>query len=80
MKAQIGQWGNSLAVRIPKQAVDALHLKANDALEFSVADGKLVLEPVQALPQLSLEELLSEATETSEPEVNWGEPVGNEVW
>jgi antitoxin MazE len=80
MKTQIGQWGNSLAVRIPKHIVNSLDLKANDPLEFSVENGKIVLEPVQALPELSLDDLLAEVTEPPEPEVDWGRAMGNEVW
>jgi antitoxin MazE len=80
MKSQIGQWGNSLAVRIPKYMVEALDLKPNDAVEFSVENGKLVLEPIHSLPELSLEELLADITEPPEPEVDWGKPMGNEVW
>ncbi len=35
MKLQLGRWGNSLALRIPKYAVEALDFKANDAIEPS---------------------------------------------
>ena len=80
MKTQIGQWGNSLALRIPKYIHEALRLKLNDAVECSVEDGKLVITPVQALPELSLDELLAEVVEPPEPEVDWGNPVGDEVW
>ncbi len=80
MKSQIGQWGNSLAVRIPKYMIEALNLKPNDAVEFSVENGKLVLEPIHSLPELSLEELLADVAEPPEPEVDWGKPMGNEVW
>lgn len=80
MKSQLGQWGNSLAVRIPKYMVEALNLRANDALEVSVENGKLVMERVQALPELSLSQLLEEVTELPEPEVDWGRPVGDEAW
>lgn len=80
MKSQVGQWGNSLAVRIPKQAAEAIDLKANDALQFTVEGDKLVLEPIRVLPELSLESLLAEVIEPSEPEVDWGQPMGDEVW
>ncbi|MBW4550780.1 MAG: AbrB/MazE/SpoVT family DNA-binding domain-containing protein [Aphanocapsa sp. GSE-SYN-MK-11-07L] len=80
MKSQIGQWGNSLGVRIPKYVVEALGLRANDTVECSVIDGKMVLEPVQTLPELSLEELLAGVTEAPEGEVDWGRPMGDEVW
>jgi antitoxin MazE len=80
MKFQIGQWGNSLAIRIPKYIVEALELKLNDAVECSVEGGKLVIQPIQTLPDLSLEDLLAQVTEPPEPEVDWGNSVGEEVW
>jgi antitoxin MazE len=80
MKSQIGQWGNSLAVRIPRHVVEALGLKPNDTVECSVERGKMVLVPVQALPELTLVELLADVTEAPEGEVDWGRPMGDEVW
>jgi antitoxin MazE len=80
MKSQVGQWGNSLAVRIPKYVVEALALKPNDTMECSVQDGRMVFEAVRALPELSLEELLAEVTTEPEGELDWGSPMGNEVW
>jgi antitoxin MazE len=80
MKSQIGQWGNSLAMRIPKYVVEALELKPNDAVECTVEAGKLVVQRVQNLPELSLDELLAEITEPPEPEVDWGKPMGDEAW
>jgi antitoxin MazE len=80
VKSQIGQWGNSLAVRILKYVVEALNLKPNDALEFSVEEGRIVLELVYSLPELTLEELLVGITDPPEPEVDWGKAVGDEVW
>jgi len=79
VKSQIGQWSNSLAIRIPKYAVEALELEANASIEVVVEDGKLVLTPVADLPELSLEELLAQVQDAPEPEVDWGEPVGNEA-
>jgi antitoxin MazE len=80
MKSQIGQWGNSLAIRIPKYVVEALALKPNDAVECTLEAGKLVVQRIQTLPELSLEELLADITESPEPEVDWGKPMGDEVW
>lgn len=80
MRSQIGQWGNSLALRIPKYIVEALHLQLNDAVDCSVEDGVLVIKPIQALPELSLDELLAEVVESSEPEIDWGGPAGEEAW
>ncbi|MGB8697921.1 MAG: AbrB/MazE/SpoVT family DNA-binding domain-containing protein [Thermosynechococcaceae cyanobacterium] len=80
MKSQIGQWGNSLAVRIPKYVVEALDLKLNDSVECTVEGRKLVLEQIQTLPELRLEDLLAAIEEPPEGEVDWGKPMGDEVW
>jgi antitoxin MazE len=80
MRSQIGQWGNSLAVRIPKYVVEALDLKLNDSVECTLEDGRLVLVRTQILPELTLEELLAGVIDPPEPEVNWGGLMGNEIW
>lgn len=80
MRSQVGQWGNSLAVRIPKYVVEALDLKLNDSVECTVEEGRLVLVRTQILPELTLEELLTGVIDAPEPEVNWGGPMGNEIW
>ena len=80
MKSKIGQWGNSLAVRIPAYVAEELALQPNDAIEFRIVDGKVLLEPVRSLPKFTLDELLDQITEPPEPEVDWGAPIGKEVW
>jgi antitoxin MazE len=37
---QVSKWGNSLAVRIPSEVVDALKLKEGDKIEISIADSR----------------------------------------
>lgn len=33
---QVAKWGNSLAVRLPRAVVEALHLKAGDEIEITI--------------------------------------------
>lgn len=80
MNSSIGKWGNSLAVRLPKHILQSLGLKVNDRLAITEIDGKIILEPVKELEELSLDFLLSQVTEPSEPEVDWGKPEGEEIW
>jgi antitoxin component of MazEF toxin-antitoxin module len=94
VKSQVSQWGNSLAIKIPPHIVKSLDLRADDAIEFSLIDGKAILAPVRSLPkfasesaldeltldELTLDELLEATIEPPEPEVDWGKPVGQEVW
>lgn len=79
MKLQIGQWGNSLAFRIPKAIAQELNLKPNDPVQCGVEDGKLVLQPIQEVKQYTLDELIESEIEQSE-EVSWGKPEGIEAW
>jgi antitoxin MazE len=37
---QVGKWGNSLAVRLPADVVEALGLKEGDEIEIHIADAR----------------------------------------
>jgi antitoxin MazE len=79
MKSQIGRWGNSLAVRIPKYIADQLSLSVNDEVDCRLEKGQLIVEPIQKFPKYTLSELLSQELEP-EPEIDWGKPTGEEEW
>lgn len=78
LKLQIGRWGNSLGIRLPKHILETLHLKAKDKVNYSIEDGKLIIEPVSP-PKYTLEGLLAQVKDPGE-EVDWGAPRGEEVW
>ena len=37
---QVSKWGNSLAVRLPSEVVEALNLKEGDQIEIRIADAR----------------------------------------
>ncbi len=80
MQLQLAKWGNSLAVRLPRNILDAAKLKEGDMLEMQVReDGTLLIKP--AIPKYSLNELIAGMTEDNrQPETDWGPPRGNEAW
>ena len=41
MKMQIGKWGNSLAVRLPREIVDKFDLKEGDSIDSDALDRAL---------------------------------------
>jgi len=79
-KAQMVKWGNSLAVRIPKNLADEAKLYEGDKLTLEVeAQGVVALRAV-ARPK-TLAELIADITpENLHTEQNWGAPVGAEKW
>lgn len=79
MRSQIVGWGNSPAIRIPRAMLDALQIREGDEVDLMVEDGRLMARPVN--PKLTLESLVAAITpENCHEELDWGKPVGNEVW
>ena len=79
IELQIGKWGNSLGIRLPKHISEALQLRPKDKVSCNIEDGKLVLKPVRVVKKYTLEDLLARVEEPGE-EVSWGKPEGGEVW
>ncbi|WP_309499642.1 AbrB/MazE/SpoVT family DNA-binding domain-containing protein [Sulfurovum sp.] len=78
MTVSIKKWGNSLALRIPKDIAQTLHIENNSTLELSIKDGALVIEPVN---ETLLESLVSGINaDNLHTEVDTGKAVGNEEW
>ncbi len=76
-KAQMAKWGNSLAVRIPKDVAEQARLKEGDAVVIKAAKGRIELHAVERMP--SLEELVAQITpENRYAETDWGPDVGRE--
>lgn len=80
MKTRVQKWGNSLALRIPKSFAVEVGLVADAAVELSLVEGTLVVNPIMQQP-ITLDELLSNVTDENIPgEWNTGPAVGKEVW
>jgi antitoxin MazE len=80
MQTKVQKWGNSLALRIPKPLALDARLSQGAAVELSLHDGKLVIEPSLA-PKYRLDELLARVTKKNRhTEVDTGRPTGREAW
>ena len=80
MKTRVQKWGNSLALRIPKSFAAEAGLHADAAVELSLVEGSLVVQPIRPNP-VSLDQLLSGITDENLPgEWDTGPAVGKEVW
>jgi antitoxin MazE len=78
-RSQVVGWGNSHALRIPRAMLDALNIREGDEVELMVEEGRLTVRPVH--PKITLESLVAAITpENCHEEIDWGKPVGNEVW
>ena len=78
MTVSIKKWGNSLALRIPKDIAQTLHIENDSVLELHIDNGAMVVKP---LNNALLENLVSQIdAENMHTEVQTGESVGNEEW
>ena len=79
MKAVVQQWGNSLALRIPKAFAQQTSIKKGSSVTLSVENGRMVMQPLQRRRH-TLQELLSRVTpQNRHPETDWGKPMGKEI-
>jgi len=78
-RVQVVKWGNSQAVRLPKEVLRQAQLKEGDELTVRVEAGRIALEATDL--EITLEKLVAGVTpHNRHREQDWGKPVGNEVW
>ncbi len=80
MLATVSKWGNSRALRIPKQLALESGLDFGSKVELILEDGQLRIVPFKE-PGYTLEELVAQITpENRHEEWDTGPPVGKEIW
>ncbi len=80
MKIQVKKWGNSASVRIPASVMAAADLSIDQAVDVREENGRIIIEPIKT-PAYDLDEMLARMTpDTFHDEVDFGPPVGKEVW
>ena len=80
MRGQVKKWGNSASVRIPASIMAATALRIDQEVDIREDDGRVVIEPLSA-PCYELDALLARMTPDTFPdEVDFGKPVGEEMW
>lgn len=80
MKARIQKWGNSLALRIPKSFATQSSIEQGSVVDLSLDNGRMIVERTRE-QEYSLEDLLARVTKKNlHSEVDFGTPVGKEVW
>ena len=81
MDTTIQKWGNSFAVRIPKELVRKRKLVEGSRVTVSEHDSAIVIRRVVSHAPSSLAGLVKGITpDTLHHEVSWDTPTGNEVW
>jgi antitoxin MazE len=79
MKTTVQKWGNSLAVRIPRNISKDTNVIEGSSLEIVVKDGNIILSPSKK--EYSLKKLLADINEQNiHEEISTGDRIGGEIW
>lgn len=91
MKAKIQKWGNSQGVRLSKTMLDEIGLSCNDEVEITRVGNiiqiskpvqhKTLEERLEGFYGMPLKKIVSSGiANDNDVEIDWGAPVGEEVW
>jgi len=79
-QVKLSSWGKGLAFRIPRCLADRYNLKAGDVLELTPVDDGLLIKKTSAKTYRLADILDSFASSEAVPQVDLGEPRGEEIW
>ncbi len=84
---QLTKWGNSQGIRINKETLKSLNFDTKEIenqeikFEMDIKDGKIILNPIKEMTKL--EKLFADFEGNPNDykvSIDWGDPVGKEVW
>ena len=94
MTTTIVKWGNSRGIRLPKPFLESLNLSDNDAVDVVTENNTIIIrksvnrqhktmkQRLEEFHGKDIETILREADASNEHPVmvDWGKPVGEEIW
>ena len=82
MRTTIVKWGNSRGVRLPKILLDSVELSDNDTVEVTAENNNIIIKKAEnKRTYKSIQERFEGFDGEYEPvTVDWGKPVGKEIW
>jgi antitoxin MazE len=82
MITRVQKWGSSQGLRLSKDLLSKAEIEVGDSVDVVVRHGTLVVKPVRRVRgRHDLRELVRRIPKDYAPEeVDWGPPVGREVW
>jgi antitoxin MazE len=83
MKVKVAKWGNSLGVRLPKAALEAVGATVGSDLDLTFDKGELRLKSPRKTSRQLLDEMLAEidrlGPDCVSETIDWGPDRGSEI-
>ena len=87
MQTTVVKWGNSHGIRLPKAFLQNIKIAENDPVDVILENEKIIIKKVNLKEHKTIKQRLMDfygdnyqEYSTSQKEMDWGKPVGNEVW
>jgi antitoxin MazE len=82
MISKVQKWGNSQGLRLSKSLLSDVAIDVGDLVDVAIRDGALIVTPVRRVRGgHDLRDLVRRIPKGYRAqELDWGPPVGNEVW
>ena len=82
MVSKVQKWGNSQGLRLPKALLAEAKVGVGDEVSIIVRNGRIIIEAVKKVRgRYDLKKLLTKIPKRYRAEeLEWGSPVGQEVW
>lgn len=78
---KVSTWGNSLGIRLPKKIINELNISDGTMLDVKVVDNQIILDPKDEIDKLFSNFDFEEFYKNNKlEEIDFGEPVGNEIF
>ncbi len=76
---EVVKWGNSNAIRLPLSIMKQAHISLGDSLSLATVNRNIVLSPTTK--EYKLQDFLEKISpENKHSLVDFGAPVGREIW
>jgi antitoxin MazE len=82
MITKVRKWGNSQGLRLARRVLEDARIAIDEPVEVEVRDGVVVITPLRRVRgRYRLDDLLAKIPRGHRGrEIDWGRPVGKEVW
>ena len=81
MITEVKKWGNSQGLRLSRELLAELRIAVGDKVDVAVRNGAIVITPARRVRGGHiLRDLIRRMPHDKPAELDWGRPVGREVW
>ena len=87
MQTTVVKWGNSQGIRIPKAFLKSMEITENDPVDVILDNEKIIIKKSNTVEHKTTKKRLIEfygedfdQKSEYQEEIDWGAPVGKEIW